>query len=98
MNIIETHKKEDILEVKVQGAFNLNVRNHIESRLSPEIVKLRINLSQSRIVDTEAIIFLHQWQKNGKDLELVNPPAILFEILDILELNEVWDLDTITAK
>lgn len=90
MNIVETHKNKSTLEVTVYRNFNLRVRNMIESRLSTEINTLEIDLSRNKFIDSEAVIFLYKWQKSGNNLSLIHPPEIFFEIIKILELDEVW--------
>lgn len=97
MSIIESHKTKDTLKVKVLNNFNLLTRNKIESRLTKEIEKLEIDLSNCRLLDSEAVIFMYQWDKSGKELNLINPPEILFEILEILELREIWQLNYTTT-
>lgn len=93
MNIIETNRQDGALEVQVMDAFNLATKNVLESRLSDEISDLKIDLSRCRLVDSEAVIFMYRWQRSGKALEVINPPEILFEICDILELNDHWELN-----
>lgn len=89
--MIETQKSNGTLEVMIPGSFNLVIRNLIESRLTDEITSLIIDLSNCKLIDSEGIIFMYRWQQSGKKLELKNPPDILFEMLDILELSDHWD-------
>jgi|SRR6056297_1159192 len=98
MNIIETNRQHAFLEVEVLDAFNLATKNVLESRLSDEIMDLKINLSKCRLVDSEAVIFMYRWQQSGKGLEIINPPEILFEICDILELKDHWELNVTQTK
>lgn len=97
-NIIDIHKKGPTLEVQLCCAFNLWIRNILESRLHSGITKLRLDMSRSNRIDSEGVIFLHRWQRSGKELELINPPPVLFEILDILELTDMWDLEAIVTR
>lgn len=94
MNIIETHKSDTKLETKIFGSFNLATKNMIESRLNERITELIIDLSECKFIDSEGVIFMYNWQKNGKSLELRYPPDILFEIIEILELTH-WNLNCI---
>ena len=80
-----------MLQVQIHGSFNLHVRNVIENHITKGIKKLEIDLSACDLIDSEGVIFMYQWQRDGQELELKNPPHILFEILDILELREQWD-------
>jgi|SRR6056297_2720963 len=98
MSIIESRKSKDTLKVKVLNNFNLLTRNKIESRLTREIGKLEIDLSHCKLLDSEAIIFMYQWDKSGNKLNLINPPEILFEIIEILELRDIWQLNYTETK
>lgn len=98
MSIIESHKSRDTLQVKVLNNFNLLTRNKIESRLTKEINRLEIDLSNCKLLDSEAVIFMYHWNKSGKELHLINPPEILFEILEILELSDIWQLNYTETK
>lgn len=98
MSIIQTHKSENTLQVKVLNNFNLQTKNKIESRLTREIDKLEIDLSGSKLLDSEAVIFMYKWDKSDKELKLINPPEILFEILEILELENVWKPDIVSTN
>lgn len=97
MNIVEAHKVDTTLEVKVFGSFNLAAKNMLESRVTSEITDLKIDLSKCKFIDSEGVIFMYRWQHSGKGLELKNPPEILFEIIDLLELNEDWNLNYIES-
>lgn len=90
MSTIKTHKKNGLLEVTITGHFNLWTKKLIESRIANDISQLSIDLSNCKFIDSEGVIFMYRWQSSGKELELVNPPDILFEIIDLLELNEHW--------
>lgn len=93
MSIIESRKSDDTLKVTLLNNFDILTRNKIESRATKEIQKLEIDFSNCKILDSEAVIFMYHWHKSGKKLELINPPDILFEILDILELTDIWQLN-----
>lgn len=98
MSIIESRKSNGTLKVKVVNNFNLLTRNKIESRLTKEIEKLEIDLGNCKLLDSEAVIFMYKWDKSGKELNLIDPPEILFEILEILELQEIWQLNYTNTK
>lgn len=98
MNIIDVHKKEDTLKVRVKGPFNLAVNKLISSRITPSIEDLTLNLKRCKIIDSEAIIFMYKWQQSGKSLKILNPPDIMFEVIQILELDKHWKLDVSNTK
>ncbi len=62
----------------------------ITNHINDDIRTLRIDLSGCKYIDTEGVICMYKWQKDGKSLQLINPPDIFFEILEILELNNSW--------
>ncbi|NGP77546.1 hypothetical protein G3570_12935 [Balneolaceae bacterium YR4-1] len=97
MSIIESRKSKDTLKVTLLNNFDILTRYKIESRTTKEIENLEIDFSNCKILDSEAVIFMYHWDKSGKTLKLINPPDILFEILEILELSDIWQLNyTIT--
>lgn len=98
MNTISTQKKGKKLEIIVQGDFNLRTKKKILSRLSPAIDKLVINLISCERIDSEGVIFLHRWLQKGNELQLIEPPAIFFEILEILNIDSSWDFEKIIAE
>lgn len=98
MNAINIHKTGTTLEVTINKPFNLRVKNIIKSRLTPEITILKIDLTNSKIIDIEGVIFMYHWDKYRGSLELINAPAVFFEILDILELADHWNLNHFTTE
>lgn len=97
MNTIATRKEGKKLNITVHGDFNLRTKKMILSRLSPAINTLVINLIDCERIDSEGVIFLHRWLQKGNMLQLIKPPAIFFEILEILNLDSMWDLEKIIA-
>lgn len=95
MNTIVTQKEGKWLKVTVHGDFNLRTKKMIKSRLNPAVNMLIINLIDCERVDSEGVIFLHRWLQKGNELQLIEPPTIFFEILEILDLASLWDLKKI---
>lgn len=95
MSTINTYRESKALSITVHGAFNLRTVRMIKSRLAPGIDKLNINLINCDLIDSEGIIFLHQWLDRNNELKLTEPPPIMYEILDILKLDNAWELDNI---
>lgn len=91
MSTAAIHKRGDCVSVTVSRTFNLHLRNCIQARLDSNVSCLKLDLGRCRFLDTEAVIFLLRWMKSGRELELVDPPPILHEILEILELSEEWE-------
>ncbi len=46
-----------------------------------------VDLRRSKIVDSEALIYLFNLSKSGVDITLLQPPPVYFEALRILELD-----------
>lgn len=51
------------------------------------ISHLVLDLRRSKIVDSEAIIYLFTLSNSGVDITLLQPPPVYFEALRILELD-----------
>ncbi|PAU95115.1 hypothetical protein CK503_02630 [Aliifodinibius salipaludis] len=90
MSIPNIHREGTTLNIEIQGGFNLWVKNMILNHINNYTHALKIDLTECKFIDSEGIIFLHQWQQKGKDLQLINPPDVFFEILEILELDDSW--------
>lgn len=97
MNTITTRKEGKNLNITVRGDFNLRTKKLILSRINPAVNMLIVNLMDCERMDSEGVIFLHRWLEKGNRLQLIEPPAIFFEILELLDLDRSWDLDKIIA-
>jgi ABC-type transporter Mla MlaB component len=86
------------LTVRLERDFNLFVKKEIKARLSPDIEQLGIDLTRSKLIDSEGVIFLHRWMAEGKHLQIINPPAILLKILEILNLDDQLDWPNIISE
>lgn len=73
------------------------IKNMILNHINKNTNLLKIDLTECKIIDSEGIIFLHQWQKEGKELHLINPPEVFFELLEILELDNSWQPNVINT-
>lgn len=84
-------RKQGGVQVTMYRDFNLHVKQQLESLLNPSDQSLKVDMSACKLIDSEGVIFLHRWMAAGKKLELVNPPAILKQILHILEIDHALD-------
>lgn len=91
---MQYNKNKIKLDVKLDGDFNLNTVRRI-SELLDDRKELTIDLSHSRFVNSNAIVFLNNLMKNQIKVRLKNPPKIFFEILQLLGLHDVWNLKEI---
>jgi len=51
------------------------------------ITHIVLDLRKSKIVDSEAVIYLFNLSNSGVDITLLQPPPVYFEALRILELD-----------
>ena len=79
------------LDVKLRRDFNLLTTRKI-ARLADEVEEIHIDLSRSRLVDSEALMLLYRLVRAGKKVRLKSPPPILGEIIRILGLEPVLNL------
>ncbi len=90
-------KDRQSLQVRLQGDFNLNAVRQIRE-LFDDREELTVDLSHSRFVNSEAILYLQSLMQSGKTIRLKEPPKIFFEVLHILGLHESWDLKKIVES
>jgi anti-anti-sigma regulatory factor len=90
MSIPNIHKDGSTLNVQIEGGFDLWIKNMILNHITNDTHTLEVDLTECKFIDSESIIFLHQWQQDGNNLQLINPPEVFFEILEILELDNSW--------
>lgn len=86
------------MNIKIQGGFNLWIKNMILNHINNDTKVLKIDLSECKFIDSEGVIFLHQCQQDGKELQLINPPDVFFKILEILELDNSWQPNVINTN
>ena len=82
---MEYEKAEGRLTVALQRDFNLFTAARIEA-LAQDCAQVRIDMSASKIVDSEAVGALYRLVRAGKAVHLVDPPPLFFEVLEVLGL------------
>ncbi len=80
--------------VRLKRDFNLLTARKI-ALLAEDAEDIYLDLTHSRLVDSEALILLYRFIRAGKQVRLKNPPAILEEIIQILGLESVLDLEAL---
>ncbi|SNZ09570.1 STAS domain-containing protein [Persephonella hydrogeniphila] len=86
---MEYHKRDETIYIKLKSDFIYPTVKKIENLLNVESFEnLVIDLSESKIVDSEAVKFLYSALKEGISITLVNPPEIYGKILKILQLDD----------
>jgi ABC-type transporter Mla MlaB component len=53
---------------------------------------VQLDLSNANLVDSEGLINIIEIIQSGKRFEILNPPHLLLEIADLLQIDEVVDL------
>ena len=79
------------LDIRLKRDFNLLTTRKI-ARLAEDADTICIDLTRSRIVDSEAVMLLYRLVRAGKQISLKSPPPILDEIIHILGLESILDL------
>jgi anti-anti-sigma regulatory factor len=94
---MEHERTGDLLTVRLQRDFNLLAARHLqhlaESAMNEGAERVRVDLSEARLVDTEAIIALDRLQRQGLHVTLVHPPALFQEVLELLDLTDAFETD-----
>lgn len=57
---------------------------------------VHLDLKNCKFVDTEGIVLLYEWTREGKEIQLTHAPGLLFELVDLLKLREALRLDDMT--
>jgi ABC-type transporter Mla MlaB component len=70
---------------------------HLKYHLE-DATRVRIDLSRARLVDTEAVMALFRLQREGLDITLLEPPAIFYEVLEVLELESAFDIERLVER
>jgi anti-anti-sigma regulatory factor len=93
---MERERTGNLLTVRPQRDFNLLAARHlqhlVESAKNQGAEHVRVDLSEARLVDTEAIIALDRLQRQGLHVTLVNPPALFQEVLELLDLTDAFEV------
>ena len=94
---MDYEKTDERLNVRLIRDFTLFTARRVAT-LTDGVAHVRIDLSNAKIVDSEAVRLLYQLVVSGTRVTLVRPPEILSEVIDVLGLNEVLDLDTMIEE
>lgn len=93
---MQYERSPDRLDVRLKRDLNLLTARRIE-HLGQDVDEVWIDLRNARLVDTEGVIALYRLLKAGKSVYLMNPPPILYEVIDALGLSEAIDLDALVV-
>lgn len=94
---MEHERSGDVLTVRLKRDFNLLTARHLQ-RMSTGTAHVRVDLTQARLVDTEAVIALYRLQQDGVRVTLIEPPDLLRELLGVLDLDDYFDVETMVES
>ena len=94
---MDIEKTNQQLNVCLIRDFNLLAARKIK-KLANDVETIRIDLKNSRFVDSEAIKLLYEWVKQGKKVRLIKPPEIFFEVISVLGLDKIFSLDEMLER
>ena len=94
---MDLERHGNTLTVRTRRDFNLMAVRHLKYHLE-DATRVRIDLSRARLVDTEAVMALFRLQKEGLDITLLEPPAIFYEVLEVLELESAFDVERLVER
>lgn len=94
---MDLERHGDTLTVRTRRDFNLMAVRHLKYHLE-DAARVRVDLSRARLVDTEAVMALFRLQKEGLDITLLEPPAIFYEVLEVLELESAFDVERLVER
>jgi anti-anti-sigma regulatory factor len=82
----------DTLTAHFQRDFNLLTARHLRQIVQGD-AHVRVDLSDARFVDTEALAVLWDLQDDDVDVTLYDPPALFREMIAELDLEDVFDVE-----
>jgi len=81
----------DTLTVHFQRDFNLLTARHLRQIVEGD-EHVRVDLSDARFVDTEALSVLWALQDDEVDVTLYDPPELFHEMVAELDLEDMFDV------
>jgi ABC-type transporter Mla MlaB component len=94
---MELERHGDTLTVRCRRDFNLMTVRHLMHHVE-DAQRIRVDLSRARIVDTEAVMALHELEQQGLNVTLLEPPSIFYELLEVLELESHFDIERLVER
>jgi anti-anti-sigma regulatory factor len=88
---MKIHKTNSHIDIVFEQDLNLFTARRL-IKLAKDVKSIHIDLKNARIIGSEGLIALYRLHNDGKELMIANPPSILFEIVKILNLDEVLPL------
>lgn len=86
-------RNDETLTVHFHRDFNLLTARHLRQIVQGTDDHVRVDLSDARFVDTEALAVLWDLQDDDVDVTLYDPPELFHEVLAELDLEAVFDVE-----
>lgn len=83
----------ETLTVHFHRDFNLLTARHLRQIVQAKDDHVRVDLSDARFVDTEALAVLWDLQDEDVEVTLYDPPELFHEVLAELDLETVFDVE-----
>lgn len=90
--MMDYERDGDTVTVHFRRDFNLLTARHLR-QVAQGAAHVRIDLSHARIVDTEALAALWELQDDGVCVTVYDPPPLFHEMIDALDLEDVFDVE-----
>ena len=91
---MDYEKRGEVVVIKLSSDFNypnvVKVEKLLEDIDEGDLNTILIDLTRSKIIDSEAIKFLYKLKKRGFKIKLKNVPEIYYEVLKVLELKDYF--------
>jgi hypothetical protein len=94
---MEHERTGDTVTLRFRRDFNWMAVRHLRHHVG-NASRIRVDLSRTRFVDTEAIMALDALQREGRHVTLLDPPLLFEEVLDVLDLQNHFDVDTLIER
>ena len=76
--------------IKPEWVFNTYSVLIVKPSIDGKTNEIEIDLSNVKIVDTEGIKFFYNLAKEGKKVIVKNPPELMFTVLKILDIEDIF--------
>jgi len=90
--MMDYERDDGTVRVRFRRDFNLLTARHLR-QVTQGAEHVRVDLSDARIVDTEALAALWQMQDDGIRVTLYNPPELFYDMIDALGLEGVFEVE-----
>jgi ABC-type transporter Mla MlaB component len=90
--MMDYERDDGTVRVRFRRDFNLLTARHLR-QVTQGAEHVRVDLSDARIVDTEALAALWKMQDDDIHVTLYDPPALFHDMVDALDLEGVFEIE-----